>query len=1184
MNIPLSSSAGKKRALPLDLNDIARAILNLPADSSALLPSPAPFPQSFEVDVSAGGASSAFGCAVPESETDQAPTLPTSSRVHRVIRKAMRISTRHIKRDIERGNLTSKQMHDILHERRVMHDDWHSHKNENLIEAGSEINEKGKGKAIDEPSADYQKLDEAWLKRNTVHRGFVSCDNPDINSIGRPTQVFTQNLGGRGSSQMLTTCETGAIFPWTKYFKGPVITPVQLEDAENALAMLPAQPLLSPTSRKGRAPMGQGLQIVPAPKRRLISRSVSLGQQSTETQNTRGSVLYQTDTTVDSSPQPSVQQGTSTKFDLISSISSCPELIMHVCEYMRLADILVLYRVSRVFKSTFDSDLEKNVQRMARQFATAETRSIFSWYRVTKIISPLSYVGLEPQSPWTREFQGQFPQAPSSPGLRYVGMLASRERKVRDIVAVLARSGHRLPRTSATAALKKMWLLMDIPTNSGRVLVLKDEELFTDLDLLTIQMFHVKLVLHFHDPLWGPDVNGEEQGVWPVPPPPPQEFLSLNVSDFFGDSGYSKDDEMAAAAAARDYIMMHQRQLPEHSLVELLLGQRSGFNVLWNLLRGKAYRTLSEVVELKAKYDCKPSAVFSNSGGRHHDLKYNINPGWERYFRTNDGTQSSAEDSQSYSSSYEDNGPYETVASSSFLFDDIFSPPSEAPADPSHSLAVVSDPLVNVHGTNVPRSKIGQDHLEGWGKGSQHLLRPDELVSLEAARRVQENPDDHLDLSSHVPFMAVWGNRDFDTGTNVLPDVDEMYISDDEYDRVAAMGTNNKEEDKENSGAGVGAAHALPTNSSASNPKDEAAAITVLISEEFAEGLYPTAENHLQTQVGNVLLDRDDWQPWHVLRTRWDTLNLQEKLDLWWLSHQVRLHRQAWTPRDGNDRRVVQASQANMVSQGTQTDESFVNENSYTLPDFPTDDEGDDADDGRGTDADEDMDPADLDDMDYFAEDEDGEEDASPKPTAHGSSPPSTPPAETDFQTTGGSSSSYANIPLPDTAQKLPKRQQKLMQSCIQWALREQDEVDEALLAQADMEYEAEEMEHWEEFLTAAGPMLEGVDITSLDEEINNEGWMSEDHIGDTPIPNPEEVLMPEFGGMNDVIRLVQQIHGAEADLDAARFAISIDGPLHSATVAAAADRRLTELKETVEDLKVKLEIMIQAEVFAIEL
>ncbi|KID87602.1 hypothetical protein MGU_05251 [Metarhizium guizhouense ARSEF 977] len=76
-----------------------------------------------------------------------------------------------------------------------------------------------------------------------------------------------------------------------------------------------------------------------------------------------------------------------------------------------------------------------------------------------------------------------------------------------------------------------------------------------------------------------------------------------------------------------------------------------------------------------------------------------------------------------------------------------------------------------IHG--VPLHEVGTGHYEGWGLGDSHLLRPDELIPLEATART-------LDLEHHLMYMMMWGYFDTRDGDNIVPTEEDMYISDEE--------------------------------------------------------------------------------------------------------------------------------------------------------------------------------------------------------------------------------------------------------------------------------------------------------------------------------------------------------------------------------------------------------------------
>ena len=73
----------------------------------------------------------------------------------------------------------------------------------------------------------------------------------------------------------------------------------------------------------------------------------------------------------------------------------------------------------------------------------------------------------------------------------------------------------------------------------------------------------------------------------------------------------------------------------------------------------------------------------------------------------------------------------------------------------------------------IPPEEIGIEHLEGWGKGNLHLMRPDELIMRESVRR-------QLGLKGHIMEMMTWGYVDPISGKDIPVTKEEMYMSDDE--------------------------------------------------------------------------------------------------------------------------------------------------------------------------------------------------------------------------------------------------------------------------------------------------------------------------------------------------------------------------------------------------------------------
>ncbi|KFY53019.1 hypothetical protein V497_08411 [Pseudogymnoascus sp. VKM F-4516 (FW-969)] len=139
------------------------------------------------------------------------------------------------------------------------------------------------------------------------------------------------------------------------------------------------------------------------------------------------------------------------------------------------------------------------------------------------------------------------------PSFRWLAMVVHRERCARDILACLAREGHRLP-ASTRETILKAWVVMDVATTAGRICLLHNETWWTDNDCWNAQAWVLKLGMRFNEPMTG-----------------------------IGDDG----------------------------LVRVMLGQR-GLTPLWRLLTRRGFTTAVQVLRLAVRYcyEVKPE----NSG------------------------------------------------------------------------------------------------------------------------------------------------------------------------------------------------------------------------------------------------------------------------------------------------------------------------------------------------------------------------------------------------------------------------------------------------------------------------------------------------------------------------------------------------------------------------------------------
>lgn len=244
-------------------------------------------------------------------------------------------------------------------------------------------------------------------------------------------------------------------------------------------------------------------------------------------------------------------------FNLFESLCTCPELIIEVCKHLKPKDIINLYSTSRNFHGIINDHMQSTVKTWAEHMAPGSVK-IFSrdTYRdqfyirdpagrpVDSAYYDMSHITI----PEKERQQVVNTEVRLVPGLKWLQMVYDREVRVRDIIATLARMGHRLP-TGADRALKKIWLIMDISTSEARVRLFRSEDLITSPDLFVLHMIMVKLMLAFNDPIYGPE---------------------------------------------------------SPALLELMLGQRS-LSSLWALLRHKKYTKKRDIRQLKLTYDVEPT-------------------------------------------------------------------------------------------------------------------------------------------------------------------------------------------------------------------------------------------------------------------------------------------------------------------------------------------------------------------------------------------------------------------------------------------------------------------------------------------------------------------------------------------------------------------------------------------------
>ncbi|KAF7562097.1 hypothetical protein G7046_g2052 [Stylonectria norvegica] len=235
-----------------------------------------------------------------------------------------------------------------------------------------------------------------------------------------------------------------------------------------------------------------------------------------------------------------------TSRDIITALCHHVELAVELGKHLPPTDIISLYRANRAFHDAVNSHLLSSIRAWIR-YNAPEAGQIFSFKLYRRFLVP------DPSGrTWGEQYEGASYKLPlqrrdqvrSVPGLKYLQLVLGRDRCCRQIIAIMARNGHRMP-DSMYSTLLRLWLLMEVSTTAQRQALLKNEVMWPERDLYNAQFLFIKLGMHFNDPMFGPNKN---------------------------------------------------------DLLTLFMGQK-GLYPLWQLLLAKKFTTLSEFMELKSRYD-----------------------------------------------------------------------------------------------------------------------------------------------------------------------------------------------------------------------------------------------------------------------------------------------------------------------------------------------------------------------------------------------------------------------------------------------------------------------------------------------------------------------------------------------------------------------------------------------------
>lgn len=183
------------------------------------------------------------------------------------------------------------------------------------------------------------------------------------------------------------------------------------------------------------------------------------------------------------------------QFNIFTALLENNDLLLEVSSRLDIKSFIDLYAMSKDYHYLLNSHYTTYMKHYSLK-RCPESAAIFRWtcYKSLCIVDPC----LRPAS-----LQSDRPR--DIPSLRWLQMVLYREHVVSEILTLLALESHRVPRATS-ATIKKIWFILDMPTNGARIGYIQEQNCWGNRDLLLATMFFIKLDMRFSDPV---DGNGE---------------------------------------------------------------------------------------------------------------------------------------------------------------------------------------------------------------------------------------------------------------------------------------------------------------------------------------------------------------------------------------------------------------------------------------------------------------------------------------------------------------------------------------------------------------------------------------------------------------------------------------------------------------------------------------------------
>ena len=179
-------------------------------------------------------------------------------------------------------------------------------------------------------------------------------------------------------------------------------------------------------------------------------------------------------------------------FNVFRGLFIFPELVLNVAKFLGFENLLSLYAI------------DKDFHYLANTRFTTVMKGIVSVLapRSGEIFAFRYFADLCMKDPARRPHPRNANETRRVPTFRWLRMILFRERVVNEIIGQLLRDEFRLPKDT-DLTLRKLWVIMDLPTTVQRTSYVQNPKFFTNQDCWLAMTFFIKLDMRFTDPVDG---------------------------------------------------------------------------------------------------------------------------------------------------------------------------------------------------------------------------------------------------------------------------------------------------------------------------------------------------------------------------------------------------------------------------------------------------------------------------------------------------------------------------------------------------------------------------------------------------------------------------------------------------------------------------------------------------------